>query len=162
MGLCICVYIFHWPSNKTCLKLDGQLNVWRWSLWEGCGWRPHDMSIRQCTSLHGGGLISKLPRPVIILINEQLFSLGSRICILILNLAVLAPRRLSPPLSHVSSSCSHASSLTNLGPVARLDCGEGQTHPHCCPKILESAVILFLEQAAPWCAWGDLQANSRS
>ncbi len=40
---------------------------------------------------------------------------------MILNPAVLAPHKLSPPFSHVSSSCSHASSLTNLGPVARLE-----------------------------------------
>ncbi len=66
--------------------------------------------------------------------NGQLFSLGSRVCISILNPAVLAPHKLSPPLSHVSSSCSHASILTNLGPVARLDCGEGQTRAHACPK----------------------------
>jgi hypothetical protein len=51
----------------------------------------------------------------------------SRVCIEILNPAVLAPHRLSlslvtfPPLA-VTPQVS-----TNLGPVARLDCGEGQT-----------------------------------
>jgi hypothetical protein len=29
-----------------------------------------------------------------------------------------------------------------------MSCGEGQTHSHACPKILEFLVIPFLEQAA--------------
>jgi hypothetical protein len=62
------------------------------------------------------------------------FSLGSRVCIGIgiLNPAVLAPHRLSlslvtyPPLA-VTPQVS-----TNLGPVARLDCGEGQMRAQAC------------------------------
>jgi hypothetical protein len=38
---------------------------------------------------------SKLPRSVIILVNGQLFSLGSRVCTLIVNPAVLASHKLS-------------------------------------------------------------------
>jgi hypothetical protein len=33
--------------------------------------------------------------------------------------------------------------------ITHKDCGEGQMHPHACPKILESLVIPFSEQAAP-------------
>ncbi len=60
------------------------------------------------------------------------FSLGSRVCIGILNPAVLTPHRLSlslvmyPPLA-VTPQVS-----TNLGPVARLDCGEGQMRAWAC------------------------------
>jgi hypothetical protein len=39
------------------------------------------------------GFHSKLPRSVIILINGQLFSLGSRVCTSIVNPAVLAPHK---------------------------------------------------------------------
>jgi hypothetical protein len=41
------------------------------------------------------GFHSKLPMLVIILINGQLFSLGSRVCTWIVNPAVLAPHKLS-------------------------------------------------------------------
>jgi len=73
------------------------------------------------------GSLSKLPSSVIILINGRLFSLGSRVCTSILTLQFLAPHKLS---LHVVKYPPHAvtsPSLTNIGPVARLDCGEGQT-----------------------------------
>jgi hypothetical protein len=62
-------------------------------------------SVTASTSMVGSH--SKLPRSVIILINGQLFSLGSRVCTSILHPAVLALHKLSLPLSHVYSSCSH-------------------------------------------------------
>jgi hypothetical protein len=73
------------------------------------------------------GFLSKLPSSVIILINGRLFSLGSRVCTSILTLqfwhhtnyhSILVT---DPPYAVTSPS------LMNLGPVARLDCGEGQT-----------------------------------
>jgi hypothetical protein len=84
-------------------------------------------------------------------------SWGAGFCSSILNPAVLAPHKLSLPFSHVSSSCSHASSLANLGPVARLDCGKGQMRGHACPEHWNPSVIPFFVQAAPCCAWGDLR-----
>jgi hypothetical protein len=35
--------------------------------------------------------------------------------------------------SHVSTYCSHGSSLNEPNPVARLDCGEGQMRVRTCP-----------------------------
>jgi len=52
------------------------------------------------------GSLSKLPSSVIILINGQLFSLGSRVCTSILTLQFWH-RQTIAPLSHVFSSCSH-------------------------------------------------------
>jgi len=82
------------------------LHRWRWS----CGRYADDTCFTRAfvnapTAVVGSH--SKLPSSVIILINGWLSSLGSRVCTSILNPAVLAPHKLSPPLSHVSSSCSH-------------------------------------------------------
>ncbi len=73
------------------------------------------------------GSLSKLPSSVIILINGRLFSLGSRVLHFDINPAVLAPHKLSLHLVTYPLHAVTSPSLTNLGPVARLDCGEGQT-----------------------------------
>ena len=83
------------------------LHRWRWS----CGRYADDTCFTRAfvnapTAVVGSH--SKLPSSVIILINGWLSSLGSRVCTSILNPAVLAPHTLLLPLSHISSSCSHA------------------------------------------------------
>jgi hypothetical protein len=91
-------------------------------------------SVNAPTSVLGSH--SKLPSSVIILINGQLFSLGSRVlhrdtkpCSFGTTQTFTPPILVMyPPHSVVLLS------LTNLGPVIRLDCGEGQTHAHGRPR----------------------------
>ncbi len=68
--------------------------------------------VKNCACWHclssGKIVVVKHPAPHP-LTNGQLFSLGSRVCTyILLNPSVFAPHKLSHPLSHVSSSCSHA------------------------------------------------------
>ncbi len=81
-------------------------------------------SITAPTSVVGSH--SKLPSSVIILINGQLFSLGSRLCTSILTLFWHHTNYHSILVTYPPHAVT-LPSLTNLGPVARLDCGEGQT-----------------------------------
>ena len=73
------------------------------------------------------GSLSKLPSSVIILINGRLFSLGSRVCTSILTLQFWHHTNYHSILVTYPPHAVTSPSLTNLGPVARLDCGEGQT-----------------------------------
>ena len=73
------------------------------------------------------GSLSKLPSSVIILINGGLFSLGSRVCTSILTLQFWHHTNYHSILVMYPPHAVTLPSLTNLGPVARLDCGEGQT-----------------------------------
>ena len=54
--------------------------------------------------------------------------MGSRVCIRKLNPSVLTPHGLSfISVEYRPHACSHTSIKKNLGPVSRLDCGDGQT-----------------------------------
>jgi hypothetical protein len=77
------------------------------------------------------------------------FSLGSRVCIGILNPAILAPHSLSLSLVTYPPLAVMPQVSMNLGPVARLDCGEGQTRAQACLAKWTSTLIPFPEQAAP-------------
>jgi hypothetical protein len=87
-------------------------------------------SVTASTSVVGSH--SKLPSSVIILINGRLFSLGSRVCTLILTLQFWHHTNYHYLLVTYPHHAVMLPSLTNLGPVARLDCGEGQ-RAHACP-----------------------------
>ena len=67
------------------------------------------------------GSHSKLPSSVIILINGQLFSLGSRVCTSILTLQFWHHTNYHSILVTYPPHAVTLPSLTNLGPVARLD-----------------------------------------
>ncbi len=82
-------------------------------------------SITAPTSVVGSH--SKLPSSVIILINGQHFSLGSRVCTLILTLQFWHHTNYHSILVTYPPHAVTSPSLTNLSPVTRLDCGEGQT-----------------------------------
>ncbi len=120
-------FINYWPDKfriwPTCLHIH---LVW-WSLWEVWWRRPLDMSICHCTYLCGGfslqtpQLSDHLDQWATFLIGEQGLHFN-------INPAILAPHKLSLHLSHTYPSLAVTSPCrTNLGPVARLDCGEGQT-----------------------------------
>ena len=61
------------------------------------------------------------------LTNGRLFSLGSRVCTSILTLQFWHHTNYHFLLVTYPPHAVTSPSLTNLGPVARLDCGEGQT-----------------------------------
>jgi hypothetical protein len=97
---------------------------------EVCGRNADDArliraSVTAPTSVVGSH--SKLPSSVIILINGRLFSLGSRVCTSILTLQFWHHTNYHSILVTYPPHAVTSPSLTNLGPVARLDCGEGQT-----------------------------------
>ena len=95
------------------------------------------------------GSHSKLPSSVIILIVRQLFSMGSRVLhfdIKSFNFGFDITQT-TTSYSQVFSSCSHTSSLMNLGPVTRLDYSEGQTRA--CAGLITPTLILHQEQAIP-------------
>jgi hypothetical protein len=103
-------------------------------------------SINALTSVVGSH--SRLPSSAIILINGQLFSLGSRVlhrdtkpCSFGTTQTFTLPVLVKYPPHAVATL-----SLTNLGPVVRLDCGEGQTHAHAHPRH----GIPCSRQASPW------------
>ena len=74
------------------------------------------------------GSHSKLPSSVIILINGRLFSLGSRVCTSILTLQFWHHTNYHSILVTYPPHAVTSPSLTNLGPVARLEC----TLPQAC------------------------------
>ena len=80
---------------------------------------------------------------------------GEGLCNLILNLAVLAPHKISLPFSHVPSSCSHAAKSYQPRSRHKTWLRWGTDGSACLPRKWTPIVILFFKQAAPWCAWGD-------
>ena len=65
--------------------------------------------------------------------NEQYFSLGSRVCTYILNPAVMAPHKLSLPISHVSSSCSRVAKSYKPRSSCKTWLWWGTDMVHACP-----------------------------
>jgi hypothetical protein len=76
------------------------------------------------------GSLSKLPRIVIIQINGRLFSTGSRVKPCSFGTTQTIPSCLVMYPPHAVTLLS----LTNLGPVKRLDCGEGQMQHMLAPE----------------------------
>jgi hypothetical protein len=98
------VYIFIY-SGEVCGRYDDDARLIR-------------ASVTAPTSVVGS--LSKLPSSVIILIN------GEQGLHFDIDPAVLAPHTLSLHLVTYPPHAVTSPSLTNLGPVARLDCSEGQ------------------------------------
>ena len=76
---------------------------------------------------------SKLPRIVIVRSMGDFFSLGSRVLHIASNLLSFGTTQTCPlvPITYPPSAVMDGVS-TNLGPVGRLDCGEGQTTAQIC------------------------------
>jgi hypothetical protein len=114
-------FINYWPNKfwiwPTCLHN----HLWRWSLWEVCWWRPLDTSVHHCTYFRGGFSL-QTPKLSDHLDQWATFFPGDQGLHFDINPAILTPHKLSLHLSRTYSP--HAvtlPSLTNLGPVTRLE-----------------------------------------
>ena len=145
-GGCTCVFINDSPDSNqdVAFVFSCESEVCTRSTDDACLIR---VTVNTPTSVVGSH--SKLPSSVIILIVRQLFSMGSRVLhfdIKSFNFGFDITQT-TTSYSQVFSSCSHTSSLMNLGPVTRLDYSEGQTRS--CAGLITPTLILHQEQAIP-------------
>ena len=78
------------------------------------------------------------------------FSLGSRVLHKAITLRSFGTTQTCPLVPVTYPLCAVMAGVsTNLGPVARLDCGEGQTKAQICPAKRKALLIPFSEQTAP-------------
>jgi hypothetical protein len=78
------------------------------------------------------------------------FSLGSRDCTKPVTLLSFGTTQICPHfLVTYPPTAGMVQVSTNLGPVARLNCSEGQKQVWTCHVEWKAQLILFLEQAAP-------------
>jgi hypothetical protein len=94
--------------------------------------------------------ISKLPWRVILPMMVDFFSLGSRVLHKAIILLSFGSTQTCPLVPVTYPLCAVMAGVSmNLGPVMRLDCGEGQTKTQICPAKQKALLIPFSEQTAP-------------
>ncbi len=128
------LFLFSYRNVQRVQRTGLHIHWWRWSLWEGCGWCPLDTSVRQHTSLCGGVSLqtpqySDHPDQLVTFPpGEQSLHIDSKPCSFGITQTINSVLVMYP--LHAVTLLS----LTNLGPIAWLNCGEGWMWAHTCPK----------------------------
>jgi hypothetical protein len=125
------------------------------SLFKKSGRHPSDTCVHHCPC-SVVGIFPGSPVQWLSQLMGNFFSLGSRVCMELVTLLSFGTTQTCPLFLVIYPPTAVTAQVSiNLGPVARLDCGEGQMQVRTCPVQWKAQLILFSEQATPWHAGGD-------